>query len=157
MFYVTIAICEKNYSIIGLRELPFIVDVRWGPRTSYFDPLPLENSYLLNYKFFLLGRLCPFRHGMTCRLSLCFGRSFMAWPLLVNGRIQATAFHESLAGVKKANDEGLPGIFNTESASQGLKNSPFFRKRPKTLNPEMVEKKKKKYLRIHRLVLNPNV
>ena len=51
MFYVTIAICEKNYSIIGLRELPFIVDVRWGPRTSYFDPLPLENSYLLNYTF----------------------------------------------------------------------------------------------------------
>ena len=51
----------------------------------------------------------------------------------------------------------LTWLFNTESASQGLKNSPFFRKRPKTLNPEMVGKKNKKYLRIRRLVLNPNV
>ena len=51
MFYGTMAICGKHFSIIGLRELPFIVDVRWGPRTSYFDPLPLENSYLLNYTF----------------------------------------------------------------------------------------------------------
>ena len=51
----------------------------------------------------------------------------------------------------------IQDIFNTESASQGLKNSPFFRKRPKTLNPEMVLKLKKKYLRIHHLVLNPNV
>ena len=37
----------------------------------------------------------------------------------------------------------LVAYFNTESASQGLKNSPFFRKRPKTLNPEMVGKKTK--------------
>ena len=51
MFYGTMVICGKIYSIICLRELPFIVDVRWGPRASYFDPLPLENSYLLNYTF----------------------------------------------------------------------------------------------------------
>jgi len=42
--------------------------------------------------------------------------------------------------VELFNDNLLIYVLNTESASQGLKNGPFFRKRAKTLNPEMVLK-----------------
>ena len=48
---------------------------------------------------------------MLAKLSHCCGRRTIALMLLVNGRSQALAFLESLAGVLKSDDEGLPGFF----------------------------------------------
>ena len=63
---------------------------------------------------------------MPVRLSHCCGRRTIALMLLANGRSQAQAFLEFLAGVLKSDDEGLPGIFKkTGLRFPGLRKQAF--------------------------------